>query len=129
MRFALYLAVGLVAWLVDLSVYHVMWPIAGIAIGQLFARIAGAGTAFLLNRWKTFNSAGNLASLGPQAFKYILLLVLNWAVSIGLIYILSYRVGVHPLKAKVLVDIIIVPGNYVFMKYWVFKSTTIGPWK
>jgi putative flippase GtrA len=123
-RFALYLVVGVVAWLVDLAIYHALWPLIGIAAGQLLARIAGAVTAFLLNRWKTFKAGKGLAGIGSQAFNYVVLLVLNWAITVGLIYFLSYGLDMHPLTAKIVVDIAVVPGNYLFMKYWVFRSGT-----
>ena len=123
MRFAMYLLVGVIAWLVDLAVYYALWPVMGIAAGQLLARIAGAVTAFLLNRWITFKSSGDTAETVRQAFKYGALLALNWAVTVGFIYFLSYGLEMHPLTAKILVDIVIVPGNYLIMKYWIFPQT------
>lgn len=123
MRFALYLLVGAVAWLVDLAVYHFIWPLAGIAAAQLAARITGAITAFLLNRSKTFQIKNEMAGFVPQAIKYGVLLALNWVVSVGLIYAVYRGLGIHPVTAKIFVDIIIVPSNYFVLKHWIFPQS------
>jgi len=123
MRFAVYLLVGAVAWLVDLAVYHFIWPLAGIAVAQLAARITGAITAFLLNRSKTFQVKNDMAGFVPQAIKYSVLLALNWMVSVGLIYAACRGLGIHPVTAKIFVDIIVVPSNYFVLKHWVFPQT------
>ena len=122
MRFALYIIVGVISWLVDVAIYHLSWALIGIAAGQFLARIAGAATAFLLNRRVTFRANKDASGVRPQVIKYAALLVLNWAITVGLIYYLSYGLSMHPLIAKILLDIVIVPGNYVVMKYWVFPS-------
>ena len=124
MRFALYLVVGVVAWLGDLALYHALWPLIGIAAGQLLVRITGAVTALLLNRWKTFKAGKGLAGIGAQALNYAVLLVLNWTITVGFIYFLSYGLDMHPLTAKIVVEILMAPGNCLFMKYRVFRSGT-----
>lgn len=122
MRFALYIVVGVISWLVDVTIYHLLWSTIGIASGQFIARLAGAVTAFLLNRGLTFSANKEVSGFGPQVFKYAVLLLFNWVVTIGLIYAFIYGLSVHPLTAKILVDIIIVPGNYFIMKYFVFPT-------
>lgn len=126
MRFTLYIIVGVISWLVDVSIYYLTWSLIGIAAGQFLARAAGAATAFLLNQQITFRASKDLSGFGPQAFKYAILLVLNWAVTVGLIYFLSYALSIAPLAAKILSDIIIVPGNFVIMKLWVFPMQQQG---
>ena len=122
MRFTLYLVVGIVSWLMDLTVYYALWSLMGIAVSQLLARITGAVTAFLLNRWITFKVTMGTPGIGLQAIKYTVLLALNWVVTVGLIYALSYGLAMHPISAKILADAIIVPGNYLIMKHWIFPQ-------
>lgn len=124
MRFALYIMVGVISWVVDVAIYHLSWSLIGIVAGQFLARIAGAATAFLLNRRMTFRTNKDVSGVGLQAVKYTTLLVLNWAVTVGLIYGLIYSLSMHPLTAKILLDIVIVPGNYLVMKYWVFPHSS-----
>jgi putative flippase GtrA len=120
MKFVIYVVVGLVAWLVDLVVFYALWPLVGIAAGQLAARIAGAVTAFLLNRSKTFQAGGDAFGIASQATKYVLLLALNWVVTVGLINFSVQAANLNPLTSKILVDMIIVPSNYFVMKHMIF---------
>lgn len=126
MRFALYIIVGFISWLVDVSIYHFTWALIGIAAGQFLARVAGAATAFLLNQQITFRVSKDQSGFGPQAFKYGIVLAINWAVTVGLIYFFSYALSITPLTAKILSDIIIVPSNYFIMKIWVFPMKQQG---
>ncbi len=126
MRFALYIIVGVISWLVDVSIYYLTWSLIGIAAGQFLARMAGAATAFLLNQQITFRASKDLSGFAPQVLKYAVVLALNWAVTVGLIYFLSYALSITPLAAKILSDIIIVPGNYIIMKLWVFPMQQQG---
>jgi len=123
MSFALYIMVGVISWLVDVAIFHLSWSVIGIVAAQFLARVAGAATAFLLNRRITFRMNKDESEAGLQAIKYTILLVLNWAVTVGLIYVLSYGLSMHPLTAKILLDMVIVPGNYLVMKYWVFPHS------
>lgn len=123
MRFTLYIVVGIVSWLVDLTVYYALWSLLGIAISQLLARILGAVTAFLLNRWITFKVPFETPGFGLQAVKYTSLLGLNWLLTVGLIYAFNFGLGIDPIMAKIIADVIIVPGNYFIMKHWVFPAT------
>lgn len=120
MKFVIYVVVGLIAWLVDLTVFYALWPIIGIAAGQLAARIAGAVTAFVLNRSKTFQAGGDALGMASQAMKYAVLLALNWVVTVGLIKILVHSAKLDALIAKILIDMIIVPGNYIILKHMIF---------
>lgn len=124
MRFFIYVVVGVISWLADVAIYYLSWPLIGIAGGQFLARITGAATAFLLNRRVTFRESTDASGFGLQATKYATLLVLNWAISVGLIYVLIYGLSMNPLTAKILIDIVIVPGNYFVMKYWVFPGAS-----
>ena len=124
MRFVIYVVVGIISWLADVAIYYLSWPLIGIAAGQLLARITGATTAFLLNRRVTFRADTDASGFGLQAIKYATLLVLNWAISVGLIYVLIYGLSMDPLTAKILIDIVIVPGNYFVMKYWIFPHAS-----
>jgi len=118
-----YIIVGVIAWLVDVVVYQLLWPVLGIAGGQAAARLAGAVTAFTLNRRHTFSIAPGSAGIGLQGFKYGLLLALNWGLTVGLIFCFHRGLGVAPLWAKIIADVFVVPCNYWVMKVWVFPRT------
>jgi putative flippase GtrA len=120
MGFVKYVIVGLIAWLVDVAIFQLLWPVIGIAGSQALARIAGAVTAFSLNRKHTFGVAAGSGGTGVQGLKYGVLLILNWAVTVVLIFILYRGLGIGPLWSKVITDVIVVPCNYWVMKFWIF---------
>ncbi len=120
MSFLKYIVVGLVAWLVDVVIYQLLWPVLGIAAGQALARIAGAVTAFGLNKKHTFTVDPRSDRVVVQGLKYGLLLALNWIVTVAFIYIFYRGFGIKPLFAKVMTDVIVVPCNYFVMKFWIF---------
>jgi len=121
MGFFIYIVVGLIAWLVDAAIFQFLWPLIGIAASQALARIAGAVTAFTLNRKHTFGLNPESGGIGFQGLKYGILLVLNWAITVALIFVLYHRFGIEPLWAKIITDVFIIPGNYWVMKLWVFR--------
>lgn len=130
MGFLKYVVIGLIAWLVDVVIFQLLWPVMGIAGSQALARIAGAVTAFSLNRKHTFGIAPNSGRIGVQGFKYGLLLTLNWAGTVALIFVFYRGLGIEPLWAKIITDVIVVPCNYWVMKLWIFpramrEQTTI----
>jgi putative flippase GtrA len=122
MRFTLYILVGIIAWLIDLTVYQLLWGITGIAIAQGAARVAGAAGSFILNRHYTFSHGLTLRGVAPQLAKYLILLVANWAATVFLIYVFHKGVGVNPLVAKIGADMIVIPSNYWVMKVWIFPK-------
>jgi len=122
MGFFIYIVVGLIAWLVDAAIFQFLWPLIGIAASQALARIAGAVTAFTLNRKHTFGLDPESGGIGFQGLKYGILLVLNWAITVALIFVLYHRFGIEPLWAKIITDVFIIPGNYWVMKLWIFPG-------
>jgi putative flippase GtrA len=120
MGFVKYVVVGLIAWLVDVAIFQLLWPVTGIAGSQALARIAGAITAFSLNRKHTFGVAAGSGKIGVQGFKYGVLLTLNWAATVALIFVFYRGLGIEPLWSKIITDVIVVPCNYWVMKYWIF---------
>ena len=66
-----YLVTGGMAWLVDLAVFTLLLPVAGIAPAQLAARTAGAVAAFAGHKLFVFRSLGrNPAALMTQTLAY-----------------------------------------------------------
>ena len=124
MRFTLYILVGVIAWLIDLTVYQLLWNITGIAIAQGAARVAGAAGSFILNRQYTFAHGLTLRGVAPQLVKYLVLLVANWAGTVFLIYLFHRGAGLNPLVAKIGADMIVIPTNYWIMKVWIFPKPT-----
>ena len=122
MGFAKYVVVGLIAWLVDVAVFQLLWPVTGIAGSQALARIAGAVTAFSLNRKHTFGVAAGSGGVGVQGLKYGALLILNWAATVALIFMFYRGLGIEPLWSKIITDVIVVPCNYWVMKFWIFPQ-------
>lgn len=122
-RFLIYLLVGVAQWLIDLLIYSLSWPLFGVAIGQALARSSGAVAGFFLNRKHTFRATEAPEQIRRQAIRFLVVWLSNWGISTALVLWLMEGFGFSGLHAKVVIDVFVVPGNFMLLKIWVFSSS------
>jgi putative flippase GtrA len=113
-----FLVVGGLSVLVDTTSLFVFHGVLGIwlPIATVLAFAVAFVVNFGLNRAWAFGSAGGM---GPQIGRYLLLVLVNLAVTVVLVSALTWG-GLPYLVAKVLVAICLALVNYVVSKRWIF---------
>ena len=106
-----------VSWLADLAVFAVTVQWLNVVIAQLVARLTGALLGFLLHKYVTFQESD--AKTSRAALRYLALWVFGYFASTSLILFLVH-VQLTPLVAKVIVEIVLVPLNFLLMRRFVF---------
>lgn len=124
-KFLIYIFVGGIQWLIDLLVYSLSWPLFGVAAGQALARSSGAIAGFYLNRQHTFKATDAPGQTGRQALRFLVVWLVNWGTSTILVLWMMQIFGFSGLSAKVIVDVFVVPGNFVLLKMWVFPPSRV----
>lgn len=118
-----YLVTGGAAWLVDLAVFTLLLPVAGIVLAQLAARIAGAVAAFVGHKLFVFQSLDrNPYTLATQTAGYAGLWILAYILSTLALVVLIEHLEWNMLAAKIVVEVGIVLMNYTVMKTLIFRS-------
>lgn len=123
LQFSRYLMVGITAWVIDFAVFVVCHSIVGIVWAQTAARVSGALVAFAGHKvfvYKNRNFARR--ALGKQFLSYLLLWVFSYLLSIGCIILFIDVLGLEPVAAKLVTEIILVGINYITMKRLIFLS-------
>jgi putative flippase GtrA len=123
LQFSRYLVVGVVAWIVDFLIFALAYSLAGIVWAQTGARIGGAIVAFLGHKVFVYNSRNfTRREVGKQAVGYLLLWMFSYLLSLGSIILLTQVLGLDPIPAKLVTEIILVGINYITMKQLIFPS-------
>lgn len=123
LQFSRYLIVGITAWLIDFLVFVLCHGAFGVVWAQTAARTSGAVVAFVGHKLFVYNNR-NFAhrALGKQAIGYLLLWLFSYLLSLGCITLLIDKVGLAPVPAKLVTEIILVGINYFTMKRLIFIS-------
>jgi putative flippase GtrA len=112
-----------VGWLVDLGVFTLLVGAAGIAIAQFAARLAGALSGFVLHRTVTFARSGRYAHPPlHQLLAFALVWAVNYGVTVIAIELIVRGTGWNPVVAKLLVECVVVPSNFLILRHFVFRN-------
>ena len=128
MTFLRYIAIQLLAYIIDLGVFLVALKVGlfGAIVSNIFSKIAAGCFAFVAHRNFTFDSNGSEDRF-HQAVRYFLLLLLNIPVSSGILAIILIFIK-EEVTAKILADIVGVALIFWLSKSFVFikkqKDTT-----
>jgi putative flippase GtrA len=123
LQFSRYLLVGGGAWVLDFAVFASCHTLVGVVWAQTLARVTGAVAAFTGHKLFVYkNKANTPRALGRQAAGYLLLWLLSYLLSIGLVVLFIEVMGLHPIAAKLAMEIILVGINYLTMKQLIFPS-------
>jgi putative flippase GtrA len=116
-----YLAVIACGWLVDNCVFLVAVGSLGIAVSVLLGRLAGALTGYVLHRSVTFPERvrGERSRRREVAVYAVVWVVAYFATAAGTMW-LHNGLDIPPLLAKVAIELIVVPANFVLISRYAF---------
>jgi putative flippase GtrA len=113
-RYTLVMGCG---WLADLLVFAIAVDSLDIPLSQLLARTTGAVMGFVLHKYFTFRQTGSARS--NVAVRYTLVWMFSYFLSTGLIMLLV-NASLLPVGAKLMVEIMMVPVNFILLRVFVF---------
>ena len=117
-----YLLVGGAAWLVDISIFSILYPSLGVALAQVVSRTIGAVITFFGHKDYVFLDRRYHGSvLRRQVLSYAMLWLLSFILSLLGILWLAWFVNVNEVVAKVGVETIIVVVNFLISKRMIFR--------
>jgi len=114
--------VGVLNTAVDFAVYTLLfWVGVPYLLAQCVSFAAGTANSYVLNRAWTFQAKGPQGASGQLA-RHVTWNVIVLLLSLGLLYLFSDGLGLHPLVAKVAVTVVSTIVNFVGSKLWVFRE-------
>ncbi|NQX48852.1 GtrA family protein [Paenibacillus tritici] len=123
-QFLKFNAVGLLNTLIDFAIFTLLHSIGMVNTpAQIISYSAGTANSFFWNKKVTFRDRdrGNAGRFDRmQLVRFIVLNLLVLGISVVLIHLLTDRLGVQVLMAKVLVTFITVIINFFGSRKWVF---------
>ena len=123
-RFTLYIAVGISAFLAEYFAFILLNAMEQVLIiSQTLSFVCGLIISFTGNQKLTFGGKDvNYALSGAsQMWRYLLLAVINLALSNVMIHVLVDGMGIGALVAKVLVMASVVAWNFVIFNKIIFR--------
>lgn len=123
-QFLKFNAVGLLNTLVDFAVFTLLHSLGMLNTpAQVISYSAGTANSFIWNKKVTFRDRNRGDKEGFDRMQLVRFIVLNLVVlgiSVLLIHLLTDRLGIHVLVAKVLVTFVTVIINFFGSRKWVF---------
>lgn len=124
-QFLKFNAVGLLNTLVDFAVFTLLHSIGVYTTpAQIISYSAGTANSFVWNKKVTFRDRNSVSADSFDRMQLVRFIVLNLVVmgiSVLLIHLLTDRLGIQVLIAKVLVTFITVIINFFGSRKWVFR--------
>jgi putative flippase GtrA len=117
-----YLCVMGLGWLVDLAAFALFAQWLSIPLSQIIARLSGAAVGFAGHKWFSFsNGKTSSGRTARQSAVFALVWLFSYLLTTGGILFLVQKLGFEKLTAKILIEILVVPINYVMLSRWVFS--------
>ncbi len=118
-----YGAVGLFVFACDFAVYMLVLHFAASAYlpANICGKAVGAAVGFVLHKRFTF-SWEQKHRTGKQMLSYLALMLLNFATSTVLLWLLVAQIGADKFVAKVIVDILVIATSFLVGRLWVYKA-------
>ncbi|MEY2928223.1 MAG: hypothetical protein RL367_2700 [Pseudomonadota bacterium] len=117
-----YGAVGLVVFGCDFATYAAL--LHSVPSAYLPANVAGkavgAAVGFVLHKYFTF-SWDQKQRTGQQILSYLALMLLNFATSCVLLWLLVARLGLDKFVAKVMTDLVVIATSFLVGRLWVYR--------
>lgn len=122
-QFLRYLLVGASAWVVDFVIFIALYSVIGIVGAQTLARITGALVSFAGHKVFVFDDRQfSQGTVWRQAYQYLLLWLISYAISVGCILLFIDLFMLHPIVSKLITEVIIIFINFVTMRRFIFTS-------
>lgn len=116
-----YIIVGGLTALLNMGLIALTVGALGLSnwIGMSIAYLLSAGFHFVANRF-TFRALNNpISSQGPR---YLSVLILNYLITISVVYILVTIVGVSIYLSAAIAMVVTAGVGYLALKFWVFQN-------
>jgi putative flippase GtrA len=121
-RFMRYVAVSGGAALSDWIVFASIMALGGHYLNaQMISRIAGGIFSFIANKYWSFEASG-ADHLHAEGRRFLLLYLVSYGLSVGLLYFFADIVGLNPYVSKLIGDSLIFVFNYLVMNHYVFSG-------
>ncbi|ASA25571.1 GtrA family protein [Paenibacillus donghaensis] len=123
-QFLKFNAVGLVNTLIDFVIFTLLHSLGmAYSLAQVISYSAGTANSFILNKKVTFKDRSRVAGEGfdrMQLVRFIMLNLVVLGISLLLMHLLTDKLQIQVLLAKVLVTFVTVIINFVGSRKWVF---------
>ena len=117
-----YIAVIVCGWIVDNVVFLLVVGLIGIPLAVLAGRIAGASTGYALHRTVTFpERTPGERSRRKEIVVYVCVWLAAYFITASGAVLLVDRYGIPPLLAKVAIESIVVPTNFILLSRYAFR--------
>lgn len=126
-EFLKYFVVGASAFILDtgslfiLTEYFYWQAILAVAVTQPFI----LAFVFWANQTWSFGAKGTKKESARQIIKFLILAGGNYFFSLGWMWVLHHKFGIHPVLTRVANIVLAVGWNFLLYKYWVYKTQTI----
>ncbi len=121
---ALTTAVNYIAFLGLLA----LWPESTTIAPNLIAWFLSVLFAYVTNRTWVFRSqARGAAAVGREILSFFGARVFSLVLDLGIVYLFVDVLGFHPALIKLASNVIVVILNYIFSKFWIFRSPADKP--
>lgn len=117
---------GLVGGCVYASDFLAYLTVLSLAPGAFLAanvaaKCTGGAIGFVLHKHFTF-SWEQRDSAHRQFVSYVALIAANLALSSFLLWLLVAQVGLGPIIAKVMVDVVVIAASFVVNRIWIYRA-------
>ncbi len=123
-----YLIFGVLTTVVNIVVYFFFREVFGVhyAISNSIAWILSVLFAFVTNKKWVFKSQTNsLYEWSKEAFLFVAFRALSYVFDMGAMFVMLSVLHSSDLAAKIVSQIFVIVANYVFSKWFVFKSKNV----
>ncbi len=119
-----YLLAGLITSLTDYVLFFIFFNVlsAGLLLATIIAYIGGLIISYVQSRYIVFRKSAVGQKFTTSAWRYIVLLIINLAITYLMLLAMEIWFGLTPLIGKFIVWTFLIFWNYVANKYWVFKG-------
>lgn len=121
----LYLFFGGLSTIVNILAYYVAAYLFGcsVVVSTMIAWIAAVLFAYVTNKLWVFASKQSTAfNLIKEFFSFIAARVFSGALDVGFMFFFVDILHINDILIKILSNVVVVILNYIFSKYWIFKS-------
>jgi putative flippase GtrA len=129
----LYLVFGVLTTAVNYITFMALltlWPGSSTIAPNLIAWIASVLFAYGTNRTWVFRSqTRGAAALGREILSFFGARLFSLVLDLGIVYLFVDRLGFHPGLIKLASNVLVVILNYLFSKFWIFRSPADKPGK
>ena len=87
----------------------------------MVARFAGGLFSFLLNKYWSFGARSS-ETFVLQGRRFLVLYGFSYLLALGILYVLTERIGFGPYTAKIIADVACFMVNFVIMRRYVFSG-------